>query len=608
MVLGAALLLTGHAGAWLLALALASRLKTGSRGGDVIGAFILHGLIVTVIVLIAGSAGMIGPAALTGLGITCGGIGAALGGVSAARRAWASGGSVVRELWAESAPVTALCLVGLTAIVVRHGLNAWFFVPYSADELEYHLPKLAHWIQTGGLHRPDTLDTRTFFPAGQQLIQVWWVGILRHDAFIEGASLESAALAMISVAVLSRRLGATRPGGLLAGVVFGSMPVVLLHGTCALNDLTAAALVAASFALLSSPPHVIHAMIFAAIALTIGAGVKPTVMFTVPGFLLLSWPAWRRRVPSQEREKDWVLTAMLAIAAMAGSYWYLVNAVEHGNPFYPVPVGKSASSRISLGESTVVGGPTPTRMIKSIADLWGRRIWRLDGIHNPMIPNQAGWGIVILAVGIPAAGWMVVRRPAARIPAAAFALSMCSVFLLVEFDTWNGRFVMWLPGLLAAAAGVACVQPRVALVVSVLSIAGGAENLRQTAVPGVFATGGDAMMAALSLRERDSWHLVLPSNDLPERAFFESSEPALCIAYNFPAYPLARGDYRRAVHTAVLADPMKILERMDERNCRWLVVLNVPDKFRRAAESLVECGNLKRVARGFYERMSGKKS
>jgi hypothetical protein len=79
MLLGAALMLVGHAGAWLLAIALQKRMNVGGAAANVTGAFVVHALIVSLVVLVAGSAGVLGPWSLAAGGTVCGCVGLALG-------------------------------------------------------------------------------------------------------------------------------------------------------------------------------------------------------------------------------------------------------------------------------------------------------------------------------------------------------------------------------------------------------------------------------------------------------------------------------------------------------------------------------------------------
>ena len=79
MLLGVGLMLLGHGGAWLLAIALQKRLNLSGTAANVTGAFVLHELIVTLVVLVAGSAHVLGPWALAAGGILSGCAGLALG-------------------------------------------------------------------------------------------------------------------------------------------------------------------------------------------------------------------------------------------------------------------------------------------------------------------------------------------------------------------------------------------------------------------------------------------------------------------------------------------------------------------------------------------------
>jgi hypothetical protein len=587
MLIGAVLMLLGHAGAWLLAIALQKRLNVGGAAVNVTGAFVLHALIVTLVVLLAGSAGVLGPWSLAAGGILCGLAGLALG----VRL------HSIRELalttWRESPAVAGISAALLALIFIRHLLNTLYFCPFTEDELEYHLPKLATWMQKGTLARPDLLDTRGYFPAGMQLLQAWWVGFVRHDALIEGAALETLALAGAAVVALARRLGATRPSALLAAALFAAAPAILLHSTTALNDLPAAAFVLAGFALTGSRT----ALVLASAALLLGGGIKPTVLFAAPGVFLLAIPAWRQTTLDLPRAGAIVL---IALAGFAGSYWYLRNAIEFGNPFYPVSASfTGATERPTIGQALHSGGPNPANLAGNVRAIFGPRLTALGGVTNPNLPDQTGWGWPLTLLGLPALAFMAWRDDRWRLPAGAFVLSLVCVLLLVQCDVWTARFVFFFPALLACAIAV-LPGP---VVVATLAGLGSYANLWEARVPLPFTPPGAAsLMQALPIADRDSWVIAFGGASAEHQSFLASTAPVLAMTFNYRVYALARGDYRRRVEHVGLVDADELMRVFEASGCRWLIVANPPAPSAAAVDACVANRRLRRVAPGLYVR------
>ena len=587
MLLGAVLMLLGHAGAWLLAIAWQKRLNGSGAAVNVTGAFVLHALIVTVVVLLAGSAGVLGPWSLAAGGILCGCVGLAL------RVRLHSVRELALATWRESPAVAGIATALIGLIFIRHLLNTVYFCPFTEDELEYHLPKLAMWMQKGTLARPDLLDTRGYFPAGMQLLQVWWVGFVRHDALIEGAALETLALAGAAIVALARRLGATRPSALLAAALFATTPAILLHGTTALNDLPAAAFVLAGFALAGSRT----ALVLASASLLLGAGIKPTVLFAAPGILLLAIPAWRRTRLDLPRAGA---IALIALACCAGSYWYLRNTIEYGNPFYPISASLSgAAERPTIGKALHSGGPNPANLARNVAAIFGPRLTALGEVTNPNLPDQTGWGWTLTLLGLPALVFMAWRDKRWRLPAGAFVLSLLSVLLLVQSDAWTARFIFFFPALLACA--IAALPRPVA--VAALAGLGSYANLWEARVPLPFTPpGATAFMQGLPIADRDSWVISFGGASAEYQPFLASTAPVLAMTFNYRVYALARGDYRRRVEHVGLVDADELMHVFEASGCRWLIVANPPAQGTAAVDACVASGRLRRIGPGLYVR------
>lgn len=608
MLLGLALMIAAHAGAWLLAAALQSRLPTGSRSADLCGAFVLHALIVTLIVLAVGNAGVIGPWALAAGGILAGAAGWVLGGARTVASAWISAKQLARETFQESRWVVGMCAVVIGAVVLRHLFNAWYFAPHTGDGNEYHLPKLVTWIQNGTLQRPDMLDTRSFFPAGMQVLQVWWTAFLHHDVIIEGASLESAVLAAAATAGLARHLGLSRTGALLAGTLFATTPAALMHATAELNDLPVAALVLAGFALVTAPTLSWSALVLAAAALCIGTGVKPTAAFASTGVLLLAILRWRSGRPAGAPIP--AAKGLLALAILAGSYWYLINWVEFGSPTYPAVASAEGVAEIGVGKAKVASRPSLTRMLQSAGDLFGPRLIALGPDVDTRLKETTGWGWTLAIAGLPALLWMVISGGGSlsrRLVAGAFILSLAMTLLMVERDPYNARFVLWFAALLAISA--AAVVPVSALGYSfplvALLVAASTVNVVMTAVTPVVGDRVEALksMASVSWRERDAGRLFFPLLPADERRLAEiPTDPVMCITFNYPVYTLSGADFRRRVDYVVTDRADVLAVRMASAGTPHLLVINVPSIVQRAVEEAEKRGSLRWAAPGWYER------
>jgi hypothetical protein len=425
------------------------------------------------------------------------------------------------------------------------------------------------------------VDVRTYFPAGQQLLQAWWVGFLHHDGFIEGASIEEAAMAVAATAAITRRLGGSRTEALLAGVLFATLPAVLLHATCALNDIAACAFILSALAL------VLHRGGFpmAALAVLVGVGIKPSVAFALPGILVLAWHYRKTNALPSPRV---LLAGVLVFAALVGSYGYVLNWRQFGNPLYPVSL---FSADAILPGTTVVTRPAPGRLLQTLAALFSKRLFVLDSSVDAVLADQAGWGWTIAIAGFPALAWTLWKAPAWRWPAAGFSLSFLSTLMMVEVDPFNARFVIWFPALLAGAVAsrAFCVNPAWAL--AAVALVGSAANVALTAIPKPFRAGrGDTMYAA-SWRDRDAWQAFYASRGGDDTS----------LTYLAATYALARGDFRRPLEHGSAPDADAVVEKMRASGCRYLYVVNVGEPYADAMQRAASTGRLKVLARGWLE-------
>jgi len=432
-------MLLANAGVLLGARRLTTRFATGHSATDAALFFLFRLMLISAAVLAAGALHVLHPWVL------------GLAGGVAAGALIAAGAHREFLPWWKVANVPAVYL--LAALAARLLLHAWFLSPFLGDVTSYHLPKVAEWVVHGTIFTDLGPDRRSWFPAGLELVDTWWVVFLRHDVLIEMAGIEFLALGAASTVALASRLGLAPSAALLAGAVYATVPAMMIQSVFAINDAAVAALVVMAAALIVGKVH--PALILATAG--VGLGVKPTFAFAAPGMIVL-W-LWLRKAGSAEPPSPRPSRAVWAVAALAlliGSVWYGRNAVLFGNPLYP-----AGTAALQFGEKSLLHrvGPSPENLAKNLSDLDGRILDRRRGAGG-MLEYIAGWGTGAFAFGLIGLLWAVRTSTNWRRIAACFLLSLASVLTLAENDIWFLRFVLFFPAILAVAAAALAEEVR----------------------------------------------------------------------------------------------------------------------------------------------------
>ncbi len=506
-------LLVANLAALLGAHALLRRLRTGVASTDAVLFLLLHLLVISVAMLVAGWTGLLNSGRL-GL----------------------AGGVVLtlllllgehRRLPRLRLPVMGRFLLifgGL--LLLRSLLQVWYLAPFQRDALTYHLPKIGEWIQHEGFTSEWGLDLRSTFPAGFELVETWWVVFLRHDVLIEMAGLEFLALGAVSIADLARRLGVADRFACLAGFLYALTPGLALQATSCLNDGPVASVWTATAALVLRrlPPPL------AVLPVALGMGIKGTYVYALPGLALLWAVAGRPAILPTTRG----MVAVAATALLAGSSWYVRNAVVYGNPIHPM--GRAG---IIAHESHVAQqfGPTLTSLKDNLRRAATSRIYDHLAPFDPELTHISGWGALPFAGGILGLFLLLRGDPGMRKVAAAYAVSLLSVFVLVVSDPWFMRYALFLPGLFALAAAKAA-ETRPSL--SILAHAALLFGFLATIVPGAFPVDGVSTLASMPWRERTLYpHPGLAKVEAV--GFLEAPDSEEKI------YPVYRPDFSRRV-------------------------------------------------------------
>jgi hypothetical protein len=426
VIAGVLLLLAGQLALFLGAHELLRRVRTGDAALDLLIFLILRLLLLSGAVLLAGLSGTLtrwglGTAALTAL--------AAL-----------LAGGAQRRVERPSLPRLDAWMLWLAgAVALRYLLQAWFFAPHLGDALAYHLPKIGEWVRAGGFTRELGLHPHATFPAGFELLETWWVVFLRHDVLIEMAGVEFVVLGAAAVFVLGKHVGLKDGAAFLAALLFAVSPGFCLGATSGLNDSAAAAMVAATAALVAS--RVSWGIV--ALSVGLGLGIKATYGFALPGLALLAGLS-RREPRLGDPARGWS-AALGAAGLLAGAFWYARNALWFGNPFYPL------GSAGVFNPVAVQFGPSVRSFLGNVTALIDVRVYDPQPL-GANVDESAGWGAAAFALGLPGLLWNA-GEPRWRRLVTAFGVSLAGSLLFVQNDPWCLKYVFYVPALLAVAAG-----------------------------------------------------------------------------------------------------------------------------------------------------------
>lgn len=418
MILGVLAMIAANAAVCLGARGILDGVRSGKPGVDAVLFLLLRILLISAVVLLAGTAHLLAPLWLGGAAFGALGF---LVGVGAHRR--------IPKLSLQG--VDRWLLVVAAVVVVRLLFHVWYSAPYGGDAMAYHLPKIAEWVRAGGFTHEMGPDQRAAFPAGFELVETWWVVFLHHDALIEMAGVEFLLLAAASAYALASEFGWGPKAARIAALLFAMAPNLYSQATTCLNDGPVASLLAAAAALVVARAH--PALLVVAVGL--GIGVKPTFAFAVPGLALTGLLMRKEAASPVPSARTAVAFAMLA--QLAGAFWYVRNWWWFGNPIHPMGSGGIRSQ--VTGSQLQQLGPGWPGFRDNLLMFFDVRVY--DALDHRSLSNLM-WGGAAFALGVPALVFLLRSEPLLRRLAAGLAVSFLTVMALVQPDPWNARFVM----------------------------------------------------------------------------------------------------------------------------------------------------------------------
>jgi hypothetical protein len=254
--------------------------------------------------------------------------------------------SAVREV--AGSPLTVVFL-GVVAVVLGYELVLALTVPPNNwDALNYHLARVASWMQHGGIYwipntPTDILNTRQ--PVAEQEILFLFVATGKGALFALPQYLAELAV-LVAVYGSSRRLGFGVRPSVCGAALLATFSLFALEATTAQNDLVAASFPVVAACLILGRSRTELALGGAAVGM--GIGVKLTTA--------LVWPvlAWLTLTRGRNALKATVAGAVGGFAAI-GMWGYLLNLQHTGRILGQGRVGLDVSTSPSYPRSVVTG-------------------------------------------------------------------------------------------------------------------------------------------------------------------------------------------------------------------------------------------------------------
>ena len=414
----------------------------------------------------------------------------------AAAAAWRVAASFAVRRGARVWPVV-LAVAWSSSVWLRLVVLAWRRPVYDWDGLYYHLPALQGWVQAGRVAWLDNVPDLPWangYPGGMEVLSFVVHRLTGSSAFVDGSNLLLWPLGALGLVVLAGRLGARGPWRWLPAALGAGVPTLVVQSCTCYTDVGFAAAVTAALAAallfvfaddLRRATRVV--VLGAALGLVLATKGTGAPFAAIIGLAAVGAAAARAR---------W----RLAVAGVAvadhrpAGRRILVRAQRppHGQPGVPdrpARWGRGNSRRAGIRPTWSIptcrrGSWTCRRSCGRCAAGWspGRRPAHTD--------PTAGLGWLWIAGGVPAALWVLGRRPGAP---ALLLVAMGALLLLVHPAPWWSRQTLWLHaiGLPCLALALGRMPRRSRPSASTLAFAAVAIWEGESALAGEWARGRD---------------------------------------------------------------------------------------------------------------------
>lgn len=250
-----------------------------------------------------------------------------------------------REIGHSRVSVLLLGLLGANLLWLL--FLACIFPPYAYDEFYYHMPIVATIIQEHTIVPPDSaIPYIQAYPRFSELLSVWNSIFLHRDTFADLAQVPMLAMGGLALYIIARNAGAMRRWAIACAALWWFCPIVILQANTTYNDIMLGGWWACALAFaLPNSSRESHAaqdrrqgrpvLVALAGGLMLGSKISGQVHVVALALLLL-YLAWQQRSAWRITFKQ--IAGWMGMVAITGGVWHVLNAIQWGNPFYPIPI------------------------------------------------------------------------------------------------------------------------------------------------------------------------------------------------------------------------------------------------------------------------------
>lgn len=522
-----------------------------------------------------------------------------------------------------------LCLLAFLQLA-RIFFHIWFVPPYVWDTVVYHLVNVAEWVQKGRIHHVITPVGRVYWPANFEVLESWFVVFLHNDLLVKVAPFLAYLAAGASAYAIARVLNLNRIISAAAAIFYLFTPSLAIQATACKNDVAVAAVYLLMIAILldlmrngrrkSFPLQ--HQLLILAMALCLGVGTKPYMIFIAPAPALIALVAVSRhrllrdirdvfrldRKPSLP--KITLCVCLILGSALLGSYWYIRNYIVFDNPLHPTDFRIAGHLVFGTGDAVQYG--PGQRGSASLNSLWENtrslvtdKILDQRGTYDSSLSNMAGWGWFSFVCGLPALAYALIFVGRLRLLIVGFVISLLALFIFISVDPWYMRFTLWFPIVFALSfafllSNLSYKWLKVPLIVLALSCT----TLNGVAVLNVgrFSVDDYRKMMQLPALERSTAEFTDHYKGAYRKTLQLVPEDEIigfCFPNNGWAYPLYDSDLSRHLKYVPIEDT-QFTQSMKRQNIRYLFIERLTPEQTQLIQQAVQEGSLKEMEEFLY--------
>ena len=133
--------------------------------------------------------------------------------------------------------VDRLLLACVLLIIIVTAVVAWFAPVQTYDSLNYHMSRVAHWVQNHSLRLFATgIEKQNYMSPGAEIAVLQTYVLAQGDRFANFVEWFAMVVSVIGVSLIAKQLGAGEVGQLLAAVFAATLPIGIAQASSTMVD------------------------------------------------------------------------------------------------------------------------------------------------------------------------------------------------------------------------------------------------------------------------------------------------------------------------------------------------------------------------------------